>query len=283
MVVAITFQIQGEVHVIALPVLWKPPAFVWLPSKPAAVLSGDGAMPVCLSGWRLSEPSRGPEKRNTTSQRSDVSEGIHVQIEIAKHQNTNQLRKKIPDTNNKTRTYWSSSSLYIYLSRFYLTMMISILHYIKWSNRFLISWSRISATILTLTPESFQYFLATCHACQQLLTFFLPKRENYWIHFCLPEVFAVKQHSNRKVKHLWLNGLKQPHHSESPLSWPLLLWRHISHRRALPALYWGLILKYIRFSFLYVRLGTKIWCPFKGARDHSFGGLWHSHGCWSIT
>lgn len=127
------------------------------------------------------------------------SQGFYVEIEIAKHHNRKQLRKKIPDTNNKTRTYWSSSSLYIYLSRFYFTMMISILHYIKWSNRFLISWSRISATILTLTPESFQYLLATCHACQQLLTFFLPKRENYWIHFCLPEVFAVKQHS----KEMW--------------------------------------------------------------------------------
>lgn len=179
MVVASTFQVQGEVHVIVSPVLWKPPAFVWLPSLTGQTRCGFGwgkAMPACLSGWRLSEPSRGPEKRNTTSQRSDVSQGIYVQIEIAKHQNTNQLRKKYQIPNNKTRTYWSSSSLYIYLSRFYFTMMISIFHYIKWSKCFLISWSRISATILTLTLESFQYLLATCYACQQLLTFFLPKR-----------------------------------------------------------------------------------------------------------
>ena len=57
-------------------------------------------------------------------------------------------------------------------------------------------------------------WLHLMHVNSSWPSFFL--KEDYWIHFCLPEVFAVKQHS----KETWNSLVKwpsRPHHSGSPL------------------------------------------------------------------
>ena len=108
----------------------------------------------CLSFWLKAFRTESRTFRGCFNQPKEwCFTGIYGQFEIAKHQNTNQLGKKYQQQNKKLLI------LLILIDPLHLLVEVLFyydefhLHYIKLSHHFLISWSCISETILTLTPE----------------------------------------------------------------------------------------------------------------------------------
>lgn len=145
-------------------------------------------------------------QRNPTSQRSDVSQGSTYKLKSLniKIRTNSEKKKQIPTTQQEPidphRASTSTCRGFILLwFPFFITsndQTVSSFPGVA-SLQLFLHWLRKVSNIC---------WLHVMHVNSSWPSFFL-KEGTYWIHFCLPEVFAVKKHSKRNVKHLWLNGL----------------------------------------------------------------------------
>ena len=101
---------KTQLFMVLIPHRLNPLHFVW--GNPCIA---------CLSFWLKAFRTESRTFRGCFNQPKEwCFTGIYGQFEIAKHQNLQTSWEK--NTNNKTRSYWSSLILYIYLSRSCFTM-----------------------------------------------------------------------------------------------------------------------------------------------------------------